>query len=252
MQYFEFFAKAWRMKTQILILKCLTRVLLLGVTISLCSCLKVDPPDKPMAVESFQGDMRIDFALKEFHAGIHGVNFGFFTTNKGGDKIIISQVPNNHFEIIPEDLFKTMLEVTVMSDDKENTLLYDMAGSYDLHVLATPEVVIEKGLIRPPDFAGLVGDVKGNVITINSFESTNATTPKTGCHVRGVIERSGNTMMTTQPIEIYCDVKQLVEFFGESPLAILFNEDTGERILDQEQLVLWRIQFHFNQPLSVT
>ncbi|HMQ11664.1 MAG TPA: hypothetical protein PKC21_09245 [Oligoflexia bacterium] len=240
------------MKTQSLMLKCLKRIFLLGITFSLCSCLKVDAPNKPLAVESFQGDMRIEFALKELHAGIHGVNFGFFTTNKGGDQMVISQVPNNHFEIIPEDLFKTMLEVTVQSDNKESTLLYDMAASYDLHVLATPEIVIEKGLIRPPDFAGLLGDVEGNVITITGFESTNGTTPKTGCNVRGVIERSGNTMMTTEPIEIYCDVAQLVNFFGEAPLAILFNEETGERILDQENVVLWRIQFHFNQPLSVT
>ncbi|MCI5071615.1 hypothetical protein MRY82_01565 [bacterium] len=240
------------MKTHKLILSCLKKGLIFGLMLTVSSCLKVDPPDKPLAVESFQGDMRIEFALKEFHAGIHGVNFGFFTTNKGGDQMIISQVPNNHFEIIPKDLFETMMEVTLQSEEKESTLLYEMAGSYDLHVLATPEIVIEKGLIQPPDFAGLVGEVNGNVITLTGFESTNGTTPKTGCNVRGVIERSGNTMMTTEPIEIYCDVAQLVNFFGEAPLAILFNEETGERILDQEKFVVWRIQFHFNQPLSVT
>lgn len=245
-----FFGRRVNMKAQEVILKCLIHCLLVGGITTISSCIKIDPPSKPNTIESFQGVMKVRFAIEELAVGAHGVNFPTYVSNATGDRAIIAQMPSASFDIIPKEIFEQLITAVVAAGDK-SVGAYEMAASYDLSILS-PQQVLESGIVTAPQFAGLLADVDENMMTLTGFEMSNATAKLLDCGIDGSFEFHNGKLFTHETLKIYCDTQSAVDFFGEAPLSILQYDKTGEDITDRDKIILFYVDNHNPQGTSIS
>ncbi|HMQ10816.1 MAG TPA: hypothetical protein PKC21_01105 [Oligoflexia bacterium] len=217
------------------------------------ACFKIDSPNKPYAHETFQGNMDIRFGIKGMTAGADAINFAILKTAEDGKTIKIAQIPNANFELFPKEMFEGMRDALKKTPDHEDTLLYQAIMEIDVPGAGFED---KSKFISTPDFAGLLGEVNGNVITVEGFARSNDTLKMLQCGARGELLRDGDIVYTTKTIEIFCPLEVMLDFFGPHLLSYLRRESDGKKLshlVDEvEDFIVWYIDLLMPQPMTLS